>query len=151
MCNQSWIDILPKSCYESPPRASSDHSTMVVHLLRQAKPGPIPFKFFNYWNNMPCFKDKVNEAWNIRSQGSPFYVAVSKLKHLKILLKKCWQDDGISISSKLTDIRQQLAVVHKKLSKYPLSEEFKEVQLQNKLGFWLANEEDQARQKRRED
>ena len=65
-----------------------------------------------------------------------------------------WKDEFVSVSSKLRYIRQKPSLVQTDLSAFPLSEEFQkeELELLNWLGLWLwlANEEDQAKQKSRE-
>ena len=46
LCNEAWINLLPESCYEYQPQATSDHVPLWLKIYPAPKGGPKPFRFF---------------------------------------------------------------------------------------------------------
>ncbi|KAL8499421.1 hypothetical protein ACS0TY_022406 [Phlomoides rotata] len=73
-------EALPASCI-------SDHSPIVVSLLKNTPLGRKTFKFFNMWASHPDFLPLVSNVWKTSYNGTLQFTLCSKLKLLKGKLK----------------------------------------------------------------
>jgi len=81
------LDLLPESFYKYHSIASSDHAPILLHFLPDQEAGPKPFKFFNFWMELPNFQNTLNEAWTLEVAGNPLYLLATYLKNVKKSLK----------------------------------------------------------------
>jgi len=123
------------------PRATNDHSPMVLYLLNS----PVvvsPFRFFNYLQEVDGFQKVLIQAWKAKMSGSPLFMLTRKMHGLKMALKQ-WRRDSIQDPKlKISHFRERLTETHHQLSSYPLNLSLhkKELVLQDELGSWLAHE-----------
>ncbi|XP_062110517.1 uncharacterized protein LOC133821977 [Humulus lupulus] len=87
LANESWIGKFQTAEVIFFPEGSMDHSPFMVNFgsLPENKK---PFKFFNFWCNLEGFHRTVAECWRKEVQGTPMYCLITKLKRLRVELKK---------------------------------------------------------------
>ena len=133
------------SYYEYLPHSTSDYSPMHIHLINATRKSCIPFRFFNNWQQAEGFQDILKGTWSIQVAGLPMFQVVKKLKYMKIELKQWRKNSFDSPSVKIHQLRGKLKEGHNKLVDDPTNVQIRreELLLQDKLGTWLAHEEDQ--------
>lgn len=67
-----------------------------IRMVMDAIGYPIPFKFFNYLNTLPGFRDILTRSWN-EVNGSALYILATKLKRLKMALEE-WKGNYVIAS-----------------------------------------------------
>ncbi|XP_031264168.1 uncharacterized protein LOC116122468 [Pistacia vera] len=110
-----------------------------------------PFMFFNLWAEHEDFLPIVERVWSVEVLGNPMYRLVSKLKALKVELKRLNRKEFWNISERVKFARDYLAQVQERLVVDPvdgalLQEEKLKVERMVKL---LKDEESLAKQKSR--
>ncbi|KAK1285579.1 putative ribonuclease H protein [Acorus calamus] len=65
----------------------SDHTALKVSVQPSIPSVPRPFKYFQAWESHSQFSTVILRAWQQQFCGSPIYILVKKLQHLKIVLK----------------------------------------------------------------
>jgi hypothetical protein len=88
LANEFWLSYFGKTIVEFCPCGISDHSSAVISIGKMQSFGPKPFKFFNYWVEHKDFLSWVKEGWDFQVDGFPMYQLYSKLKVVKIVLKR---------------------------------------------------------------
>ncbi|KAK1313493.1 hypothetical protein QJS10_CPA06g01305 [Acorus calamus] len=83
MVNHQWLLEHTDSFYHTLPPGLSDHSALQVSVTPSLPSGPHPFKYIQAWEHHPQFEQVVQNAWRTYIIGSPMYVLVKKLQHLK--------------------------------------------------------------------
>ena len=68
---------------ESLTRTVSDHSPILFHLKEVSKGGRSPFRYEIMWESHPEFKDKIEEWWNIRIDGTAMFRLTQKLDNIR--------------------------------------------------------------------
>ena len=68
---------------ENLTRTVSDHSPILFHWEDGFKGGKIPFRYEIMWESHPDFKDKIQEWWNIRIEGTAMYRLTQKLYNIR--------------------------------------------------------------------
>ncbi|XP_026417218.1 uncharacterized protein LOC113312696 [Papaver somniferum] len=86
--NDKRVTVLPQTRATNLGRIFSDHSPVLVQCFHWVRNLNIPYKFFKCWQLNPEFKEVLNESWSKRVVGSPTFVVVNKLKHVKFDLSK---------------------------------------------------------------
>ncbi|XP_026410883.1 uncharacterized protein LOC113306121 [Papaver somniferum] len=86
--NDRWVSVLPQTRATNLGRLFSDHCPVLVKCFHWVRNLNIPYKFFKCWQINPEFKEVLNDSWSKRVVGSPTFVVVNKLKHVKFDLSK---------------------------------------------------------------
>ena len=118
LCNQDWLGVLAKSVYEYKAMASSDHSPILLHLLRGSNSGP------NHLSSSTIgFNAQVLRNWLSRHGlymwGTPKFQVTAKLKEVKKAIKLWIKEDCINTKAKLINVSQQLQATNEALKDSP--------------------------------
>lgn len=97
------------------PCASSDHNPIGLSIAPPENLGPIPFRFNHLWINTPGFLDIVKNTWNKNFPGSPSFIWESKLRVVKIELKKWAKTSYKNPSSTRLIFQSKLSSLHQKM------------------------------------
>lgn len=88
LVNPVWhANALLCSAEALPPGCLSDHSPIVVSVLKHSALGKKTFKFFNMWASHPDFLPLVSDVWGTTVYGTSQFTLCQKLKFLKGELK----------------------------------------------------------------
>ncbi|XP_062094258.1 uncharacterized protein LOC133800317 [Humulus lupulus] len=87
LANENWIGKFPTTEVVFFPEGDMDHSPFMVNFgsLPENKK---PFRFFNFWSNLEGYQRTVAESWRKEVQGTPMFCLITKLKRLRVELKK---------------------------------------------------------------
>ncbi|XP_044461836.1 uncharacterized protein LOC123193110 [Mangifera indica] len=149
LINDYWKDIFPNAMAHFLNPSISDHSSCMVRMGTIKDCRKVPFKFFNMWTHHENFLDIVAEVWNQEAQGSPVFKVISKLKKLKVELKKFNKESFGHISERVLEAIRQLENIQEPLRINLLDEELARAEkfsLESYRSLLLA-EESLARQK----
>ncbi|XP_031253529.1 uncharacterized protein LOC116111492 [Pistacia vera] len=151
ICNEHWSSRFPNSFASFLTPGISDHCPMVVYSGLNFQGKKSPFKFFNFWAEHEDFLPMVERVWSVEVEGNPMYKLVSKLKALKVELKRLNRKEFWNISKRVKFARDDLAQVQERLVVDPvddaiLQEEKDKVEKMAKLS---KAEESLAKQKSR--
>ncbi|XP_031268337.1 uncharacterized protein LOC116126799 [Pistacia vera] len=115
MCNEHWSSKFPNSFASFLTLGISDHCPMVVDSGLNFQGKKSPFKFFNFWAEHGDFFPIVERVWRLELEGNPMYRLVSKLKALKVELKRLNRKEFMNISERVKFARDDLAQVQERL------------------------------------
>lgn len=101
------------------PASLSDHNPILITWENGAMGYKTSFKFFNSWTNHHNYYSLVLQEWTKHVDGNPFTVLQTKLKSLKVILKK-WASLEFGNGKKLsTAARTELTRIQALLSHDP--------------------------------
>ncbi|KAK1282596.1 hypothetical protein QJS10_CPB22g00515 [Acorus calamus] len=87
LVNLTWLVSNANSFVQYLAQGLSDHTALKVSVQPSIPSGPRPFKYFQAWESHSQFSAVISRAWQQQFCGSPMYILVKKLQHLKIVLK----------------------------------------------------------------
>ncbi|XP_019166699.1 PREDICTED: uncharacterized protein LOC109162453 [Ipomoea nil] len=118
LVNNKWEDGR-KTYTQYLSKAYSDHSPMVVNMEAQIKMGRKPFIFLNVWSDHEQFMAVVKGVWSQEIQGNAMFRLKTKLKNLRMELKKWnWETFG-NIFEKVKEQEEKMETVEKGLQNDP--------------------------------
>ncbi|XP_031256491.1 uncharacterized protein LOC116114486 [Pistacia vera] len=120
MCNEHWSNRFPNSFTSFLTPGILDHCSMVVDSGLNFQGKKSPFKFFNFWAEHEDFLPMVEREWSVQVEGNPMYRLVSKLKALKVELKRLNRKEFWNISERVKFARDDLAHVQERLVVDPI-------------------------------
>ncbi|XP_062116852.1 uncharacterized protein LOC133830788 [Humulus lupulus] len=114
----SWLEKFNATEVVFFPEGEMDHSPFVVNF------GSVPetrklFKFFNFWSNLEGFQRIVAESWIKDVNGTPMFRLISKLKRLRVELKKLNRDGKGDVFVQEAKKLKMMLDVQGKLQTYP--------------------------------
>ncbi|XP_026435535.1 uncharacterized protein LOC113333241 [Papaver somniferum] len=86
--NAQWLNSYPSWGYKVGTRGTSDHSPLFGTNATIPKPANVPFGSLKVWMSHEDFKKVIEEAWRTEVRGNPGFIFLTKLKHIKVILKK---------------------------------------------------------------
>ncbi|XP_042962410.1 uncharacterized protein LOC122296672 [Carya illinoinensis] len=88
LVDQHFLGAFSDSIMRYLPRTSSDHTPMVISLVKSFEGyGPAPFHFQQMWVDHVDFARCVPEAWDQNDVGGALMKMVAKLKRVRVALK----------------------------------------------------------------
>ena len=76
------------------PKSLSDHNPILL-MVENLNWGPTPFKFFNYWLEIECFKEMIAKTWSdIDGNGNRGLYVYQRLRLLKPKIKEWYNEFG---------------------------------------------------------
>ncbi|XP_062091520.1 uncharacterized protein LOC133797556 [Humulus lupulus] len=118
LANENWIGKFPNAEVVFFPEGDMDHSPFIVNfgtLIENKK----PFRYFNFWSNLEGFQKTVAGSWRKEVQGTPMFCLISKLKRLRVDLKKLNRDGKGDVVVHEAKIHKQLLDTQVKLQLDP--------------------------------
>ncbi|XP_031252301.1 uncharacterized protein LOC116110228 [Pistacia vera] len=112
---EHWSSRFPNSFASFLTPGISDHFLMVVDSGLNFQGKKSPFEFFNFWAEHEDFLPIVERVWSVEVEGNPMYRLVSKLKALKVELKRLNRKEFWNISERVKFARDDLAQVQERL------------------------------------
>ncbi|KAK1304558.1 hypothetical protein QJS10_CPB11g00529 [Acorus calamus] len=129
LVNHEWMLSHPDSFYQTLPPGLSDHSMLKVSVSPPpTSSGPRPFKYFQAWELHPHFEQLISTSWSTSFYGSPMFVLVMKLKHLKGVLKQWNKDTFGTVQSSLQHSRSCLEQAQVASLQAPLDSSLSEIE-----------------------
>lgn len=136
------------------PRASSDHSPLMVRCLTQAGGGPYQFRFLKMWSSHCSFMRLVTNSWNAKDESRcPIFKVMGKLKRLRFELRKWNREVFKNVDTRLQGIMADLEDVQIQIGNQGYNEDLfnKEVSIQAELAACLNQKDALWRQRSRAD
>ncbi|XP_057779485.1 uncharacterized protein LOC130998068 [Salvia miltiorrhiza] len=134
------------------PRATSDHSPIVLQCRFAAPPTKRSFKFLNMWTSHPNFLDAVADSWNMGVDvRCPMLSVMLKLKRLKGVLR-CWNKSVFgNVDSAIAQTQHDLSDIQATIADlgYNDSRFDAEVSCEAKLNRFLSQKNSLLQQKSR--
>lgn len=96
----------------------SDHCPLVA-TLKKVNQGRKTFKFFNFWMKHKLFKEILVNEWNKTEEGNLMYRVSSRLKKLKIPLRKLNKEFYSNITVRVQAAREELYAIQNSLRQNP--------------------------------
>ncbi|KAK1311792.1 hypothetical protein QJS10_CPA07g00481 [Acorus calamus] len=119
MVNTHWLTTHTDSYVQFHAEGLSDHAVLQVTVRPTVPSGPRPFKYFQLWAQHTDFIDLVRSGWPFRVSGSPMYVLVKKLQHLKHIIKRWNRESFGPIQNALSHSRSTLSQAQESLMHHP--------------------------------
>lgn len=94
LVNGTWLADFPLLLADFLPRGISDHSPSVVTLGTRLPRLQRPFQLFHHLLEHINFLSKVQNAWSVQIIGDSWFVLTSKLKRVKLALKRMKTQQG---------------------------------------------------------
>ena len=88
LVNGDWLATFGGALAKTLPRGISDHSPIGILLGLHVEKVHKPFQFFNHLIYHRDFLEVVRSAWNIEVAGNPWFILTSKLKSVKVALRR---------------------------------------------------------------
>ena len=88
MVNQHWENYFVNSEVNFLPEGVFDHCPIMVSFYQTAVNCRRPFRYFKMWKFDKQYDALVAHSWKMEVKGSPMFQIVTKLKRLKVVLKK---------------------------------------------------------------
>lgn len=88
LVNEDWGQKFSQSYAYFRVQNVSDHKPCIVKLTSQLHKRGVPFRFKNIWKEHVDFLRVVEQIWRVNVRGYKMYQLVTKLKMLKVRLKK---------------------------------------------------------------
>ncbi|XP_026436937.1 uncharacterized protein LOC113334929 [Papaver somniferum] len=86
--NLKWLEKFDTWSYKVGIRVTSDHGPLLGGVVLNNKPSNITFGYQSVWTTHPNFIKVIQDSWMENCEGNPTFCFISKLKRLKIILKK---------------------------------------------------------------
>ncbi|XP_015068710.1 uncharacterized protein LOC107013272 [Solanum pennellii] len=80
--NDKWLENMPQTTIEHLSAVGSDHSPLLMEIVKKEDKHIKYFNFLNCWVDNPCFMDTVQKCWELKVNGNPFWQLHQKLKRL---------------------------------------------------------------------
>ncbi|XP_052195956.1 uncharacterized protein LOC127803609 [Diospyros lotus] len=146
LVNDNWLSHYPDSKTLFLQPGISDHSSVVVALLRDLQHKGSPFRFLNHLVDHPLFLDKVEASWMRQIHGVPMFQVVQKLKAVKNAMKTLNRSRG-HVSDLVSSLRNYLLSIQHRLQDNPYDPVLhqQELELNRDLLVALAQESDHFR------
>ncbi|XP_026435084.1 uncharacterized protein LOC113332787 [Papaver somniferum] len=107
------LNSYPSWGYKVGTRGTSDHSPLFGTNATIPKPANVPFRALKVWMSHEDFKKVIEEAWKTEMRCNSGFIFLTKLKHIKVILKK-WNCDVFG------DVNQKLKKVDEEVLKHSL-------------------------------
>lgn len=88
LVNPSWLNLFGNSHAQFMEKGLSDHCPVAVSLGIPRETIYKPFQVFQHIISSPDFLDTVSTAWNCSVAGDPWFTLTTKLKKVKLALKR---------------------------------------------------------------
>lgn len=88
LIDDGWQRAFPESEAEFISHSVSDHTLMIVTIGEEARTVPKPFKFFNYWIDVPGFQDTVSTGLGKGGRGVLYVFFGDQAEEVKIGSKR---------------------------------------------------------------
>jgi len=108
LVNDMWLQVFPNVEAEVVAEGVSDHSPLIISITTPAKRGGKPFKFFSFWMRHNSFKQVLKDSWDQPSSGYAMYQVFTKLKRLKVDLKKLKHEFYSNITLRVKVVKADL-------------------------------------------
>lgn len=118
MVNSSWLNSFDLSLASFLPRGLSDHCPATVHFGVRFHHFLKPFQVFKHLMEHSSFLDVVSTAWNLECTGNPWFILTSKLKNVKVELKKLNCEVG-NLHSRVISAREELYCLQSTMGSMP--------------------------------
>lgn len=119
LCNDAWLDLLPRSFANFMPATCSDHSPVVVSFDHDNSIPKKSFIFYDMWCKNDRFIEVVKAAWNVQVKGTLMFKVVQKLKALKPMLRHLNNQHYGQIGERYLQALQQLQVCKEAVQENP--------------------------------
>ncbi|KAK1283060.1 hypothetical protein QJS10_CPB21g01579 [Acorus calamus] len=119
LINNQWLLSFADSFVQFQAAGLSDHSVLQVTVKPPIPRGPRPFKYFQMWEERPDFIELIHTCWQVRIAGSPMFVLVKKLQHLKLQIKHQKKEVFGPIQRSSADSRMELSHAQENLMQNP--------------------------------
>ncbi|XP_026435200.1 uncharacterized protein LOC113332915 [Papaver somniferum] len=86
--NMQWLQMFGDWGYKVGLRVASDHASLLGGCASVPKPENAPLRFQKMWLEHPTFMEVVKNSWAEEIHGDAPYIFMTKLKHLKHILKE---------------------------------------------------------------
>lgn len=119
LINMAWLDCFPDSVTDFLTCGISDHSLMVTSVFSGRGTVTKAYRYYNTWEEQSDFLGVVAAAWNIKVQGTPMFIFVTKLKNVKKALIAWRKKRFTNFSTQVGVAKAHLANVQKELQVSP--------------------------------
>ena len=149
LVNDDWTTVFSCAQAITLPRGLSDHSPIGIQLGLHTAKVHKPFQFFNHLIQHKDFIDVIRTAWSIEVFGNPWFILTSKLKNVKVALRRLNNMNG-NLHEAVVSARQTLLQFQQNLPLVPTSAQlYEEKNLTDILRKALLDEEVLLKQKSR--
>ena len=123
LVNEKWVMEFHNSEASFLPEGQFDHCPILVSFYREEVKRARPFKYYKMWQEAPSFHDMVRSVWQGQVTGVPMYIVVSKLKKLKVLLRRINKELFGDVKLAAIRSKQDLESIQQGLWADPMNEE----------------------------
>ncbi|XP_026429013.1 uncharacterized protein LOC113324961 [Papaver somniferum] len=106
--NAQWLNFYPSWGYKVGTRGTSYHSPLFGTNATIPKPTNVPFRALKVWMSHKDLKKVIEEAWKTEVRGNPSFIFLTKLKHIKVILKRWNWEVFEDVNQKLKKVNEEV-------------------------------------------
>ncbi|KAL2937548.1 Phosphoadenosine phosphosulfate reductase [Bienertia sinuspersici] len=119
MANEGWMEAYGGANALFLSEGVSDHCPAIMQVDKSTGKGKKPFKYYRMWSQAADFKDRVKQAWQGTTKGTPMFKLTQQLKKVKVSMKRLNQEGFCSMQADETWAYQHLLKIQEQLHKDP--------------------------------
>ncbi|KAG5595509.1 hypothetical protein H5410_036741 [Solanum commersonii] len=115
MVNDKWLEFMPQTTIEHLPSVGSDHSPLLMEMVRNNESHTKYFKFLYCWVDNDNFVETVQNCWNKEVTGNPMRQLHYKLKRLTSTLSTWSKKEYGDIYDKVNEYEETIRKAEEEL------------------------------------
>lgn len=114
LANEKWLELFPETTVKVLPRIASDHSPLLLDLCGSSIAKRKPWRFEDFWLQLPASQGVVDRAWRRCVRGNIFRQLSCKIRRTKEALKG-WNKDSVeNLFAKSSQLQSEIAALQSK-------------------------------------
>ncbi|WMV32844.1 hypothetical protein MTR67_026229 [Solanum verrucosum] len=108
MVNDKWFETMPQTTIDHLSSVGSDHSPLLMELIRINENPTKYFKFLHFWVDNASFMEIVQQCWDKGVTGKPMWKLHQKMKRLTSTLSKWSKKEHGDIYAKVKEYEETI-------------------------------------------
>ncbi|KAH7863457.1 hypothetical protein Vadar_017734 [Vaccinium darrowii] len=108
LVSPSWRTRFPHAAVEHLDAIGSDHSALLLQLLRFESPSRAPFRFDARWVQEEELIPVIQGAWNTQVQGSRFFNVHQKIKTCRVSIQNWKKRKRLNSGQRIKELKDQI-------------------------------------------
>ncbi|WMV50073.1 hypothetical protein MTR67_043458, partial [Solanum verrucosum] len=108
MVNDKWLDVMPQTTIENMSSVGSDHSPLLLEMVKTNKGHTKYFKFLHCWVDNVNFLNTVQQSWDKATTGDPMWKLHKKMKRLTSTLSSWSKQEYGDIFTKVWEFEETI-------------------------------------------
>ncbi|KAK4731472.1 hypothetical protein R3W88_024460 [Solanum pinnatisectum] len=115
MVNDKWLETMPQTTIEHLSSVGSDHSPLLLEMVRKNEDHIKYFKFLHFWVDNESFMETVQNCWEREVTGNPMWKLHQKMKRLTSTLSNWSNREYGDIYAKVKEFEENIRKAEEEL------------------------------------